>query len=234
MGIKLRRTGGSRTVRPMIIALAGQKGGTGKSTIAVHLAAEWVRQGRSVLLVDADPQASALSWAETAAEAGVEAPHTIAMGDNLRKVLPKVAEPFEWTVIDCPGRKASKRQLGALMVSDLALLPCGPSTFDTWALSETLELVENVQEVREDLHAAIVVNRKTRSIEGQTARGVLAESGIPVLETEIAQRVAFSEALAAGKGVSVYAGGKAAGVEIRRLANEVEDFLLSKARADVA
>lgn len=215
----------------MIISVAGQKGGSGKSTIAIHLAAEWHKRGRRVLLVDADPQATALTWAEVAAEQGHQTPTVIAMGDNLRKSLPELAEGYEVTLVDCPGQKASKRQVGALVVSDLALLPCGPSTPDVWALAESVELVNEVREVRADLRAGIVVNRRTATNEGRSARDALAEVGIPVLRAELGQRVAYSEALAAGLGVTSYAAGTTAARELRRLVDEVEDFLASATEA---
>jgi len=208
----------------MIISLAGQKGGSGKSTIAVHLASEWHRRGQRVLLVDADPQATALTWSEVASEHGHGGPDTIALGDNLRTALPGVAEGYDMVVIDCPGRKASKRQVGALIVSDVALLPSGPSTPDVWALAESVEVVEQVRELRPDLRVGIVVNRRTPTNEGRTAREAFSVMPYPVLEVELGQRVAFSEALAAGLGVTAYAGGSAAAVELRRLVDNIEDF----------
>lgn len=213
----------------MIISVAGQKGGSGKSTIAIHLAAEWHARGKKVLLADADPQGTALTWAEVAAEKGVSCPHVVAVGDNLRTVLPALSENYDVTLIDVPGRKASKRQVGALVISDVALLPCGPSTPDVWALAESVELVNEVRDLRSDLKAAVVINRRTATSEGKSARAALGSSTLPVLKTEIGLRVAFSEALAAGLGVTLYASGTVAANEIRRLADEVEDLALSDA-----
>ena len=215
----------------MIIAIAGQKGGSGKSTVAIHLAAEWHRRGRRVLLVDADPQGTALTWGEVAAELGNDGPSVIAIGDNLRATLPELAAGFDVVVIDCPGSRHSRRQLGALAVADVAIIPCGPSTPDVWALAETIRLVDDVQAVRvEPLRAAVVVNRRSTTVEGRTARETLEQGGhLPVLRVELGQRVAYSEALAAGLGVTTYAGGSTAGVELRRLVDEVEDFAAADA-----
>jgi chromosome partitioning protein len=208
----------------MIIAIAGQKGGAGKSTVAVHLAAEWHRRGLRVLLVDADPQATALTWAEVAAEGPSSPPNVISMGDNLRRQLSNVAESYDITVIDCPGR-LSKRQAGALMVADIAVIPCGPSTPDVWAVAESVDLIREVQELRQDLQAVVVINRKTRTTEGRLARESLEALGLPVLLAELGLRVAFSEALAAGLGVTEYAGGSDAAAELRHLADEIESRL---------
>lgn len=216
----------------MIVSVAGQKGGSGKSTIAIHLAAEWHRRGQRVLLVDADPQGTALTWGEVASEAGIPAPDIIAVGDNVRATLPSVASSYDVVVIDCPGRKASKRQVGALLISDVAVLPCGPSTPDVWALAESVEVVEQVLQLRPDLHVGIVINKRTQTVEGRTARDALEGLPFPVLRVQLGQRVAFSEALAAGRGVTSYAGGSPAAVELRRLADEIED--LTAVEMDVA
>lgn len=214
--------------RMTIIAIAGQKGGAGKSTIAVCLAAEWHAQGRRVLLVDADPQATALTWAEVASEQERPTPTVIAMGDNLRQQLPQAAEGFDVVIIDCPGRKSSKRQVGAMMLADVTLLPCGPSTPDVWALSESVELVQEVLSLRAEMHAAIVCNRRTATTEGRTMREALGEVGLPMLSATLGQRVAYSEALAGGCGVSTYARGGAAASEIRLLADEIDDLVNPK------
>lgn len=214
----------------MILAMAGQKGGAGKSTLAIHLAAEWHRQGRRVLLVDADSQGTALTWAEVAAEREIPAPAVIALGDNLRAQLPGLADAYEITVIDTPGR-AGKRQAHALLVADLALLPCGPSTPDVWSLGPSLEVLEEIRSLRPELYAALVLNRRTRTAEGHAAREALEGTGLPVLAAEIGARVAFSEALAAGLGVTSYAPASPAAAEVQALALEIERFTQPQARA---
>lgn len=210
-----------------IVAIAGQKGGTGKSTLAVCIAAELHSRGGRVLLVDADPQGTALTWSEVAAEAGADAPTVIAMGDNIRRDLPRAAEGYDAAVIDCPGRAGGKRTAGALLVADVVLLPCGPGTPDVWALAESIEAVHEAQALRPELRGAIVLNRTDRSAMSRGAREALAGAGLPVLETSIGSRVAFAEALAAGQGVTAYAGGSPAGVELRRLVDEIEALVAS-------
>jgi chromosome partitioning protein len=153
----------------IIIAIAGQKGGTGKSTIAVSLAAYWHSKGRKVLLVDADAQGSALTWSEVAAENKRKAPPVIAIGDNLRQDLPSIAEGFELVVIDLPGR-VGKRQGAAMMVADLVLIVSGPSTLDVWALAASAEVVTEAQAVRRNLLAAVVMNKRAHNTESRAAR----------------------------------------------------------------
>lgn len=206
-----------------ILAVAGQKGGTGKTTLAVNVAAELEARGERVLLVDADPQGTALTWAAVAAENNAKVPTTIAMGDNLRAQLPATAEGYAWCVIDSAGR-GGKRQVGALMVADVALLPCGPSPADAWALAESLELVAQVRELRPELRVALVMNRVDRSAIGASTRAAIAELRVPVLRATIGERVAFREALGAGLGVTRYATGSVAANELRRLVDELEQL----------
>jgi chromosome partitioning protein len=206
----------------MILTLAGQKGGTGKSTLACNLAAEWMRRGRRVLLVDADPQGTALTWASVAAENGVPTPPVVGVGDNLRQALPELIRGVDITIIDTAGR-LSKRLGGALVLSDLVLLPCRPNPSDIWALAQSVDSVVDVQSIRPELQAAIVLNgMEGRTALSRSARDSIASVGFPILRSELAHRVAFAEASAVGKGVTVYAPKTPASLEIRALTDEIE------------
>ena len=208
----------------MIVTLAGQKGGAGKTTLAIGMAVEWMRRGKKVLLVDADPQATALTWAGLAAELEQQAPSVVAMGDNLRKTLPSLAKDYDLIVVDTPGRQ-TKRVVGAIMLADLVVLPAQPSPADVWALAGTLDVIEEAREIRPSIHAVLVVNGRTRTAIGAGARSALEETGYPVLKTEIGRRTAFAESLATGQGVTAYQSGSLAALEIRKLVDELEERL---------
>jgi chromosome partitioning protein len=208
----------------MIITLTGQKGGIGKSTAAVCLAAHGVELGRRVLLVDADPQGTARTWGEVANEAGHPAPTVVAMGAGMHRAgqLAQVAEGYDLVVIDCPPRHGDVMR-SALMVADLAVLPCGPSAADAWALSATLDVLAEARALRDELRACILLTRKQgRTALGKGARAVLESSGLPVLASELAHRVAYQEALACGRGVTAYAPNDRAAEEVRSLFEEIE------------
>jgi chromosome partitioning protein len=210
----------------MIIALAGQKGGSGKTTTALAIAAEWHDRGCRVLLVDADPQGSLRTWAEVAAEAGHSAPTVVAMGASMYRAdqLPTLAEGYDEVVIDCPPRH-DDIQRAALMVADLVVLPCGPSAMDAWALAEGLDLVTRARQLRPELQATILITRKVaRTSLGSGARQTLAGCGLPVLSTELGFRVAYQEAPAAGLGVAQYDPKSAAAREVRKLVDEVQSI----------
>jgi len=209
----------------MILALTGQKGGIGKSTTAVCIAAFGVQRGLKVLLVDADPQGTARTWGEVANEAGHPSPTVVAMGPTMHRAgqLAQIARGYELTVIDCPPRHGDV-QRSALMVADLAILPCGPSAADAWALTSSIEVVNEASAMRESLKATILITRKQgRPALGKGARNVPESSGLPVLKTELGHRVAYQEALAAGRGVAAYAPNDRAAKEVSALFDEIRE-----------
>ncbi len=215
----------------MIVTLMGQKGGVGKSTTAICLAMAAFERGYSTLLVDADPQGTLRTWGEVAAEQGRKAPTVVAMGAAMHRPgqLDSVARNYAWTFIDCPPRHGEV-QRSALMMADLAILPCGPSASDVWALSSSLELVQSARQVRDSLEACIVISRKQpRTSLGKDLRAVLEKAGVPVLSSELFYRVAYQEALAAGAGVT--GSGRRrdpAAQEVRALFEEVEKLVYGK------
>ncbi len=209
-----------------VYVFAGQKGGTGKTTLAVAMAAELVARGRKVLLVDADPQRSASTWAAVATEANNPTPTTIAMGPSMHRPgqLDEVAAPFDVVIVDTPPQHSDILR-AALMVADLAVLPCGPSPLDAWALAETLELVGQARGLRPALKVCAVVNRMVaRTAVAARTREVLADNGLAVLNTAVHSRVAYLEAMAAGLGVAQYAPDTPAAAEVVALVAELEDF----------
>lgn len=218
-----------------IVALCGQKGGAGKTTCAVNLASEWHRQGFTVLLVDLDPQGTATTWGDVAAETEVAGPAVIGMGDAVRAKLPGIAQNYDRVVIDCPPR-AGARTVGALMVADLAILPCGPSPADLWAIGEALEVVEQARMLRPELEARIVLNAVVGSSTlGQEVGQALAELPIATMKSILRSRVDFARAMATGQGVTVVKGSSLAAHEVCRWVAEVDEVLgLTEAEEGVA
>jgi chromosome partitioning protein len=206
----------------MIVTLAGQKGGSGKTTTAICIADEWHRRGADTLLVDTDDQATARTWGDAAAEADHTAPTVIGMGTDFHDELPELAGGYDRVVVDCPPGH-SERQRSGLMCADVALIPCGPGLTDVWSMAETIDLAKTAQHVRPALEAAILVTRKdARTVLADEVREELERVDLPVLDTELGARVAYQEMPAAGQGVTRYeANGKAAD-EVRALVDELE------------
>jgi chromosome partitioning protein len=211
----------------MIITMCQSKGGAGKSCIAVNLASEWMSRGLKVLVVDTDPQGTALTWAEIATENERPTPTVVAVGDNLRQAVPAVACQHDVTIIDTAGRQ-SKRLAGALMLADLALVPCQPAPADIWAMADTVDTIATVQQMKPELQAVAVINKKARTMLSRNTRSALENTGLSVLSASLGSRVAFAESMATGLGVTSYLSNSPAASEIRNLADEISELYTIK------
>jgi chromosome partitioning protein len=207
----------------MIVALLNQKGGVGKTTLALHLAGAWARQGCGVTVIDADPQGSALDWSEQRAKEG--APRLFGVlglaRDTLHREAPEIARGVDHVVIDGPPRIAGLMR-SALLAADLVLVPAQPSPFDGWASGEMLNLIREARIFRPELVARFVLNRcAARTIIARETGDALAEHDPPVLAARIGQRVAFADAARTGRLVFEVDAGAAAAREITALAAEI-------------
>jgi len=207
----------------MIIALLNQKGGVGKTTLATHLAGEFTRLGDSVVVIDADPQGSALDWSQRRSQTGL--PRLFGVIGLARETLhleaPEIARSVDHVVVDGPPRVTALAR-SALLAADLVLIPVQPSPYDVWASSEMVALVAEALVFRPMLRAAFVVNRRvTRTVIGREARATLTEHRIAPLAAEIHQRIVFAESVAAGRLAFEVDSGSPAACEIAALAAEV-------------
>ena len=207
----------------MFISIINQKGGVGKTTLSISLAAAFASRKRRVLLVDADPQGSALDWIAVRQEAGpfaaVGIPKPI-----LHLELPKIAKDFDMVVIDGPPRIYEVAR-SAVMASDIVLIPVLPSQFDVWAAEESVKLLQECatykERAKEHLKAAFVINRKIANTAiGRDVVKALKQYPQPVLHSSVCQRVAFAES-ARGRTVLEIDPESAASKEIQALAKEV-------------
>lgn len=141
----------------MILALTNAKGGVGKSTIAVHLAAWLTEQGHRTVLVDSDVQGSSSAWL---AEASPTVPSVrLLTAEDVIAQLPEIAKQFDYVVADGPAGLSQVTR--ALMVmADLAIFPCGPSALDLRAVMNAVEVLKKIQEVRGGKPDSIIIPNK--------------------------------------------------------------------------
>ncbi len=209
---------------PKVIAILNQKGGVGKTTLAVHLATAFARKKRTVLLIDADPQGSALDWA--AARHGQPLFPVVGLPKNsIHKELPTLAANFDLVIIDGPPRvyDVAKSAVGA---SDLVIVPVQPSPYDVWAAKEIIDLFNEAMVFTPNLKKAFVINRKiVNTAIGRDVADALSEYPIPVLKTAICQRVAFAESATQGRTVYDLDPEMLASQEMDQLADEIEVML---------
>jgi chromosome partitioning protein len=123
----------------MIIGVLSQKGGVGKTTIAINTAATLALRGRRVLLVDADPQGSSLAWS-SARDRDPLFPVIGMAKPSLHRDLPTIAEDYDVVVIDGAPR-VNELGRSAILASDTILIPVQPSPYDVWAAALTVQLI---------------------------------------------------------------------------------------------
>lgn len=208
----------------MIVALLNQKGGTGKTTLALHLAGQWARQGARVTVVDADPQGSALDWSQArGAEARPRLFGVLGLArDTLHREAPELARSVDHVVIDGPPRVAGLMR-SALLAADLVLIPVQPSPFDGWASAEMLALLAEARIYRPGLAARFVLNRcGARTVIARETGEALADHDPPLLAARVGQRVVFAQAARHGRLAFEIDETGAAAREIAQLAAAVE------------
>jgi chromosome partitioning protein len=204
----------------MILALLNQKGGVGKTTLAVHIAAALALRGRNILLVDADPQGSALDWSATR-QAEPLFPIIGLPKNNLHKEIPIHATKYDDIIIDGPPR-VNELARAAIMASDMVLIPVQPSPYDVWAAKEIIDLLREASVFKEKQICRFTINRKiVNTAIGRDVVDALAGYEIPILSASISQRVAFAESAGHGSTVLETDPNGQAAQEINALVDEI-------------
>lgn len=209
-----------------VIAVAQQKGGSGKTTIAVNLAVAYARQGLTVALLDTDPQGSLGRWfmarRERLGEAGMEFSTSSAWGVSYE--CEKLRRLADIVLIDTPP-KVDADLRPALREADLVLIPVATSHVDLWATEGVLDLAR-----RERKRATVVLNR----VKPGTRLAVEVAAAAEALEAELAvavlaNRVTYAETLGEGLGAQEAARRGPASAEVEALAAEVAGLLALQA-----
>ncbi len=211
----------SNTSEPLIITVAQQKGGAGKTTMALQLAVAWQKMGFKVALIDIDPQGSAGAWSHMRARVlgdKYDGPEVVAItGWRMVGELSRLKQyGFDIIMVDSPPRAEAEVSI-AVRSSDMVIIPLQPSPMDVWASKPTLQFAH-----KERVPALIVMNRiNTRT---KLAAQMIEEAqllGADVATATVGSRVALAASLAEGKGVMETAPSSVAGQEISALAREV-------------
>jgi chromosome partitioning protein len=203
-----------------IITIAQQKGGAGKTTLAIHLALAWAAGGKRVSIIDIDPQASVSTWFKLRHErlgAGSTPIEAVAVsGWRVTNEVERQAREHDVVLIDSPPHAETEARI-AVRAGALVLVPAQPSPMDLWATKPTLDLAR-----AEKTPALLVLNRvPSRSNLTGAMLDAFNALDVPLAETQIGNRIALAAAINEGKGILEYERSGAAAREIKALADEV-------------
>lgn len=189
----------------MIVLIGGEKGGTGKTTLATNLATLLALAGRDVLLVDSDAQASANYWAQNRDELGLKPRIACVqkLGKSLAAELNDLATRYQDIIVDAGGRNSVELR-SALVAVDKVYLPIQPSQFDVWTLHTMNNLIETAKAFNSELQATVIVNRASTNRSVQEAQETLRlltdfphlQASPLIIKDRIAYRKAAKEGLA--------------------------------------
>jgi chromosome partitioning protein len=207
----------------MIITVATMKGGSGKSTLASCLAVFWHLRGRHPSLIDADPQRSIVRLAaRERALGGVSVVEDAT--EEASNTARKLAGGNELVIIDTPGFR-SRTTLDCLAAADFLLVPVKPSPFDVDRMLDTISILTNRSDGRQPLFRCVLTQTTRDSVVAKHIRSELISAGLPVLNSEMTNRVAYPESALWGATPSLISWKGPAAREIAAIADEVDMVL---------
>lgn len=190
----------------MIVCIGGVKGGSGKSTIAVHLAAIRASQGFDVLLVDTDTQATAADFTVLRESTLGNAGYTCIQlaGIAVRNEVKRLAPKYNDVIIDAAGRDTAG-QRAALTVADQLVIPFVPRSFDVWTIAHMTQLLEDMLPANPELAAWTFLNKAdVQGTDNVDTQAILGDSPIAHKSVAVANRKAISHAVSEGLSIMEY------------------------------
>lgn len=203
-----------------VIAFVGNKGGAGKTTLSVNLAAGLARYADTAI-IDADPQNSSVHWYANADERKVTPVFRAESG--LLEQVEKLKSQYDYVIADCPPSVHAPQTDTLLKIVDVAMVPVQPSPVDLWATTHIEQAIAEAKQVNPALQALLIINQlETRSTLSQLIREALAEIEVAVADTAIRKRAVYKASALEGRTVfDMGKRGAEAAAELDQLIKEV-------------
>lgn len=207
-----------------VISILNQKGGSGKTTIAINLARAYQLMGHSVLLIDSDKQGSSRDW--HSADEKNPLPLLVLDKVSIDKDIKKVIGQYDYIIID-GSPQATEIAIATIRASDFILIPMQPSPFDIWASSNLIELVKQSMSANRNLKAGIVLTRLIKNTKiGNEVSQIIHDFELPVLTNNIGQRTCYPFSASLGQTIFDTERANSESVsEINALANEITELM---------
>ncbi len=206
-------------MKSKVLAIISQKGGSGKTTLSVHLAVCAIRHKLHVAIIDLDPQGSAIDWFNTRQSTN-ELAAIQASPEQLDTLLKQAKKGGADLIIIDTAPHSDKAAATAASLSDFVLIPCRPSRFDLKAAKSTLDITKLSK-----TPASVIMNAAPRGKLAENASKALQQQGLNVLDIVIQQRASFSHAVTDGRSVHEYEPDGKAAEEIDKLFSIISKVL---------
>lgn len=214
----------------IVIAIANGKGGVGKSTIAINLAGTLAKKVKPVLLIDVDPQGSVSDWFNSRKEylnnnsthEDLHITQTPWTANEFASKLPSITKNYSFIIVDC-GPANDKTMRTVLAISDYTIIPSTPSPYDIRSVKKTTDMLqEGKNSASIKVKPYLLISRKiVGTTIGRDVHDALSVFNIPIMKTEICQRIALCESSIIGQTITEYAPNSQAAIEFEKLGKEV-------------
>ncbi len=213
----------------MIIAVTNLKGGVGKTTIATNLAVVFTQQGKSVCIIDTDKeQTSSIRWSEQRDDNRAYIAVVTVGVEKLLREAEQLGKKYDIVILD-GSPNASELAITTIMASDIVLVPVSKSAYDFWAMDNFLQKYKQAKAFRPDIKAFIILNKfnEKQNVGKEVKEAIERDfTDIPLLQTVLHDRVAYTETITEGLGVVEYKDKKAK-AEIEQLYAELNHIISS-------
>lgn len=208
----------------MIILIGSQKGGCGKSTLAINLSTILVNHGRDIVLVDADRQGTASRWAQDRiADVSLTKVNCIQKFENIRETLLDLNQRYEIVLVDTAGRDSRELRTG-MTVADILLIPFRPSQADLDTLVNLKDVIQQARDINPKLKVMGLLTMTPTNPQVNEAEEAIEYlkdyPEISLLSTVICDRKIYRDSISEGKGI-IEMNNEKAKSEIKQLIQEI-------------